>query len=58
MTTTIFIASPLSPDLVERIRAVDPVRTEVIFEPDLLPRLLAADALPGELKELARRRTA
>jgi MOSC domain-containing protein YiiM len=27
-------------------------------EPDLLPRLLAADALPGELKELARRRTA
>jgi MOSC domain-containing protein YiiM len=28
------------------------------IEPDLLPRLLAADALPGELKELARRRTA
>ena len=27
-------------------------------EPDLLPRLLAANALPGELKELARRRTA
>jgi MOSC domain-containing protein YiiM len=27
-------------------------------EPDLLPRLLAVDALPGELKELARRRTA
>ena len=27
-------------------------------EPDLLPRLLVADALPGELKELARRRTA
>jgi MOSC domain-containing protein YiiM len=28
------------------------------IEPELLPRLLAADALPGELKELARRRTA
>ena len=27
-------------------------------EPELLPRLLAADALPRELKELARRRTA
>ena len=27
-------------------------------EPDLLPRLLAADALPREVKELARRRTA
>jgi MOSC domain-containing protein YiiM len=28
------------------------------IEPDLLPRLLAADALPRDLKELARRRTA
>ena len=28
------------------------------IEPDLLPRLLAADALPRELKDLARRRTA
>ncbi len=28
------------------------------IEPDLLPRLLVADALPGELKDLARRRTA
>jgi hypothetical protein len=27
-------------------------------EPDLLPRLLAADALPQETKEFARRRTA
>jgi MOSC domain-containing protein YiiM len=27
-------------------------------EPDLLPRLLAAEALPGELKDVARRRTA
>jgi hypothetical protein len=26
-------------------------------EPELLPRLLAADALPEEVKELARRRT-
>jgi MOSC domain-containing protein YiiM len=28
------------------------------IEPDLLPRLIAADALPREIKELARRRTA
>jgi MOSC domain-containing protein YiiM len=28
------------------------------IEPDLLPRLIAADALPKEMKELARRRTA
>ena len=28
------------------------------IEPELLPRLLVADALPGELKDLARRRTA
>ena len=28
------------------------------IEPELLPRLLAADALPAELKELAQRRTA
>jgi MOSC domain-containing protein YiiM len=28
------------------------------MEPDLLPRLLVADALPEELKDLARRRTA
>jgi MOSC domain-containing protein YiiM len=28
------------------------------IEPDLLPRLLAADALPRELRDLARRRTA
>ena len=26
------------------------------LEPDLLPRLLEADALPDEIKELARRR--
>jgi MOSC domain-containing protein YiiM len=28
------------------------------LSPELLPRLLAADALPAELRELARRRTA
>jgi MOSC domain-containing protein YiiM len=28
------------------------------IEPELLPRLLAADALPSDIKELARRRTA
>ena len=28
------------------------------IEPDLLPRLLAAEALPAEVKDLARRRIA
>jgi hypothetical protein len=28
------------------------------IEPELLPRLLAADALPRDIKELARRRIA
>jgi phosphoglycerate dehydrogenase-like enzyme len=36
-THTIFITSPLEPELVERIRAVDPARIEVIYQPDLLP---------------------
>src|SRR5215472_4429642 len=39
MTITIFIASPLSQDLVDQIRAVDPMRVDVIYEPDLLPRM-------------------
>jgi phosphoglycerate dehydrogenase-like enzyme len=39
MTTTIFIASPLSHELVDRIRSVDRNNTEVIFEPDVLPRM-------------------
>jgi phosphoglycerate dehydrogenase-like enzyme len=34
---TIFIASPLEPEFVERIRSVDPSRVEVIYHPDLLP---------------------
>jgi phosphoglycerate dehydrogenase-like enzyme len=33
----IFIATPLAPANVETIRAVDPARIEVIYEPDLLP---------------------
>jgi phosphoglycerate dehydrogenase-like enzyme len=36
-THTIFISSPLEPEFVERIRAVDPARLEVIYHPDLLP---------------------
>jgi len=28
----------------------------VTLEPELLPRLLAADALPAEIRELARKR--
>ena len=33
----IFIATPLAAANVETIRAVDPARVEVIYEPDLLP---------------------
>jgi hypothetical protein len=33
----IFIASPLEAEYVERIRAVDPHRVEVICHPDILP---------------------
>ncbi|MGH7071215.1 MAG: D-2-hydroxyacid dehydrogenase [Acetobacteraceae bacterium] len=35
--STIFIASPLESEHVARIRALDPERVEVIYEPDLLP---------------------
>ena len=34
---TLFIASPLEPGHVERIRAAEPKRLEVLYEPDLLP---------------------
>jgi len=34
---TLFITSPLEPEYVEHIRAVDPARLEVIHQPDLLP---------------------
>src|SRR5690242_13934355 len=34
---TIFITSPLEPEYVERIRAVDPDRIEVLYDPALLP---------------------
>ena len=37
MPTRIFITSPLELENVERIRAVDPVRIEVDYQPDLLP---------------------
>jgi len=33
----IFITSPLERENVERIRAVDPARVDVVYEPDLLP---------------------
>ncbi|HLJ22049.1 MAG TPA: hypothetical protein VKU84_17715, partial [Stellaceae bacterium] len=33
----IFITSPLEPENVERIRAVDSARIEVDYQPDLLP---------------------
>ncbi len=33
----IFITSPLEPEHVARIRAIDPARVEVVYEPDLLP---------------------
>jgi len=35
--TRIFITSPLEPEHVERIRAVDPARVDVAYVPDLLP---------------------
>jgi phosphoglycerate dehydrogenase-like enzyme len=35
--TRIFITSPLEPENVERIRAVDPARIEIDYQPDLLP---------------------
>ena len=35
---TVVIASPLEADLVERIRAAEPERVRVVFEPDLIPR--------------------
>jgi phosphoglycerate dehydrogenase-like enzyme len=37
MPTCIFITSPLEPENVECIRAVEPARVEVVYEPDLLP---------------------
>jgi phosphoglycerate dehydrogenase-like enzyme len=37
--TTIFIATPLEPDCVARIHAVDPNRLEVIYDPALLPEI-------------------
>src|SRR5256885_5647238 len=37
MSSRIFITSPLEPENVERIRAVDPARVEVDYQPDLLP---------------------
>src|SRR5580704_1708283 len=33
----VFIASPLEPEHVERIRAVDPERLDIVCEPDLWP---------------------
>ncbi len=33
----VFIATPLEPEHVDRIRAVAPDKVEVICEPDLLP---------------------
>ena len=33
----IFITSPLEAEHVERIRAVDPARLDIVYEPDLLP---------------------
>lgn len=46
----VFISSYLEPEYVEQIRAVDPVRLDVIYEPDLFPpRRYVADhhAPPG-----------
>ncbi len=37
MPTRIFITSPLQPELVDKIRSVDPARVEVDYQSDLLP---------------------
>jgi phosphoglycerate dehydrogenase-like enzyme len=50
----VVIASPLEPELVERVRDVDRVRLDVIHEPDLIPRpRYPADhtGVPPELDE-------
>jgi phosphoglycerate dehydrogenase-like enzyme len=44
----VFIASPLMPGLIDQIRAIDPDRVEVIYEPDLLPRMRFASDHAGE----------
>ena len=50
---TVVIASPLEPELVERIRAVDRERLRVVHEPGLIPRALHVADHDGERPELS-----
>ena len=49
---TVVIASPLEPELVDRIRAVDPARVRVVHEPELIPRARFAADHAGDRPEL------
>ena len=49
---TVVIASPLEPELVERIRDVDRERLRIVHEPALIPRALHAADHDGERPEL------
>jgi phosphoglycerate dehydrogenase-like enzyme len=49
---TVVIASPLAPELVDRIRAVDRAHVRVVHEPELIPRARFAADHAGERPEL------
>jgi glyoxylate/hydroxypyruvate reductase A len=49
---TVVIASPLEPELVERIRAVDRERLRIVHEPGLIPRARHVADHDGERPEL------
>jgi len=49
---TVLVASPLEPELVERIRAGEPERVRVIFEPALLPEPRYVADHKGRVREL------
>jgi phosphoglycerate dehydrogenase-like enzyme len=50
---TVVIASALQPELVERIRAVDPNRLRIVHEPDLLPTGAYAGGYMGSKPSLS-----
>ncbi len=39
MTVKVFVTTPMAPECIETMRAVDPERVEVIFEPDIIARM-------------------
>jgi glyoxylate/hydroxypyruvate reductase A len=54
---TVLIASPLEPELVERIAAAEPERVRVIFEPRLLPEPRYVADHKGRRRELSQAET-